>query len=121
MPGGRTIHPNALPNYSSAVILREKLEGYVLNSQHPEGQHKARVFKSALGFEQTDWQLLEKAILDELPYNDAGQVNKGPWGDKYVVVLPITGLNGNTVNVITAWIIRPKTDYPSLITTYVSD
>jgi hypothetical protein len=121
MPGGRTIHPNALPNYSRAVILREKLEGYALNAQHPEGQHKARVFKSALGFEQTDWQLLEKAILDELPYNDAGQVNKGPWGDKYVVVLPITGLNGNTVNVITAWIIRPKTDYPSLITTYVSD
>ena len=32
--GSRSIHPNALPNYQKAVILREKLEGYVLNPTH---------------------------------------------------------------------------------------
>ena len=57
----RSVHPNALPNYQRAVILREKLEGYSLNPEHPVGKHKAIVFKSALGYEQANWQLLQTA------------------------------------------------------------
>ena len=118
--GGRSVHPNALPNYQNAVILREKLEGYSLNPDHPIGKHKAIVFKSALGFEQANWQLLERALLDELPYQDAGAAENGPWGDKYTLVFPITGPNGNTADVLSVWIIRPGTGFPSLVTTYVT-
>lgn len=67
----RSPHPNALPNYEKAVIPRSKLEDYALNSAHKDGQHKARLFKSSLGFEKADWQRLEKIILDELPYQEA--------------------------------------------------
>ncbi|HXG64376.1 MAG TPA: hypothetical protein VNO70_04665 [Blastocatellia bacterium] len=116
---GRSAHPNALPNYQNAVIPSEKLEKYALSPDHPVGKHKAVVFKSALGFDQSNWQLLEKSILDELPYHDAGSGETGPWGIKYNVVLPITGPNGRTAEVLTVWIIRPGTDYPSLVTTYV--
>ena len=116
----RIVHPNALPNYEEAVILREKLEGYSLNLEHPVGKHHAIVFKSALGFEHANWQLLESALLIELPYHNAGAVKRGPWGEKYILVFPIIGPNGNTVEVLSVWIIRPGTDFPSLVTTYVA-
>lgn len=116
----RSEHPNALPNYRNAVIPREKLEGYSLSPEHPVGKHKAAVFKSALGFDQANWRLLETAILNELPYHDAGTREDGPWGGKYNIMLPIRGQNGNTVDVLNVWIIRPGSNYPSLVTTYVA-
>jgi hypothetical protein len=109
-------HPKALPNYERAVIPRSKLEGYALDPTHKEGRNKARLFKSILGFEKADWKRLEKVILDELPYHEALPAGTGRWGEKYLVALPIAGLNGNTAVVETIWIIRPGTDYPSFVT-----
>jgi hypothetical protein len=37
-----------LPNAELAIIDEDKLAGYSLNSEHTEGKHKARVFKSVL-------------------------------------------------------------------------
>ena len=116
----RSIHSHALPNYEKAVILRDKLAGYALDPTHDEGRHKARVFKSALGFEQSDWEELKRRILDELPYHEAIPQGEGLWGIKYLVILPIAGLNGNTADVETVLIIRPKTDFPTLVTTLVA-
>lgn len=113
---GRSIHPNALPNYERAVVPRAKLEGYALNPAHKDGRHKARLFKSILGFEKGDWRELEKAILDELPYCEASLVSEGEWGKKYLVPLPIVGLNGMRAVVETIWIVSPGADYPSFVT-----
>lgn len=112
----RSVHPKALPNYQEAVIPQGKLEEYALNPAHKDGQHKARLFKSILGFEKADWRKLEKVVLDELPYHEALPAGEGQWGKKYLVALPIVGLNGNTAIVETIWIIRPETDYPSFVT-----
>jgi hypothetical protein len=112
----RSVHQKALPNYQKAVIPRSKLEDYALNPAHKDGRHKARLFKSILGFEKADCEKLEKIILDELPYYEALLVEEGQWGKKYLVSLPIVGLNGNTAIVETIWIIRPKTDVPSFVT-----
>ncbi len=122
----RSIHPNALLNYQNAIILREKLEGYALNPTHEaahpsvsSGKNKARVFKSALGFDQSNWELLEQRIRDELPYCEAVLKEEDQHGKRYNVILPITGLNGRTVDVLTGWIIKVGTVYPALATTYV--
>jgi uncharacterized protein len=112
----RSPHPNALPNCERAVIPRSKLEDYALNPVHKDGRHKARLLKNILGFEKADWQKLEKIILDELPYHEALPAGVGQWGEKYLVALPVVGLNGNTGIVETIWIIRPGTDYPSFVT-----
>ncbi|HEV7857361.1 MAG TPA: hypothetical protein VGO91_01810 [Pyrinomonadaceae bacterium] len=112
----RSIHPNALPNYQKAVIPRGKLEGYALNPAHSAGRHKARLFKSILGFEKSDWQKLEKIILDELPYYEAVPAREDQWGKFYSVSMPIVGLNGNTAIVQTIWKIVTGTDYPSFVT-----
>jgi hypothetical protein len=115
----RNAHTNALPNYQKAVIPQNKLEKYALNSAHPEGQHKARVFKSALGFDKSNWQLLEQSIINEVSYHEAVLGRDDEYGKRYEVILPITDPNGNTANVLTAWIIKTGEDYPSLSTVYV--
>src|ERR1043166_10306780 len=109
----RSPHPNALPNYERAVIPRSKLEGYALDPTHRDGRDKARLFRSILGFERADWQKLEKAILDELPYHEALPAGGGKWGKKYLVGLPIVGLNGNTAGGETRWVLRTGTEYLS--------
>jgi len=38
-----------LPRATEAVIPADKLVDYALNTEHPRGRHKARVFRSALG------------------------------------------------------------------------
>ncbi|HVF92310.1 MAG TPA: hypothetical protein VNH22_19750 [Blastocatellia bacterium] len=117
--GSRSIHPNALPNYQNAIIPREKLEGYVLNSSHAVGKNKAIVFESALGLNQSDWEMLSRAILDELAYHEAVLGRNDAHGQRYNVTLPMNGPNGKTAHVLTAWIIKPGTNYPSFVTAMV--
>jgi len=116
--GKRSVHPNALPNYQNAVIPSDKLEKYALDPTHPTGRHKAIVFKSALGFDQSNWQLLSQSIIDELPYHEAVLGKDDEYGQRYTVIMPVTGPNGNTVEVVTAWIFKQGEDYPSLASPY---
>lgn len=125
MSGVRKPHPNALPNYEKAVVPREKLEKYALDPFHvsrvlgkSSGKDKARVFKSALGFDRSTWEILQREILEGLPYQEAILGSEDEYGKRYNVILPVTGPNGNTANVVTAWIIRTGTDHPSLTTAF---
>ena len=117
--GGRTVHVKALPHYQRVVIPRVKIEGYVLDPAHPVGKHKAIVFKSALGFEQSDWELLRDSIIAELPYHEAIAGKTDQHCTRYNVIMPITGPNGRTLDVMTAWKIETGEDYPSFLTAKV--
>jgi hypothetical protein len=117
--GSRIVHPNALPNYQNAVISRGKLLGYALNLAHKQGRNKAVVFKSALGFDQSNWDALEQRIREEMPYHEAVLKKDFEYGALYELILPITGMNNRTVDVLTAWIIRNGTDFPFLVSIYV--
>jgi hypothetical protein len=117
--GGRSANSRALPNYQRAVIPRIKVEGYVLDPTHPVGKHKGIVFKSALGFEQSDWEMLRNSIIAELPYHEAIQGTTDQYCTRYNVTMPITGPNGRTLDVTTAWKIETGKDYPSFVTAIV--
>jgi hypothetical protein len=56
-----------LPNAHRAIVPIAKLRDYSLNPLHPEGKHKARVFKSALGFTASDAERLRGMILAAVP------------------------------------------------------
>ena len=60
-----------LPHGERAVIEDSKLVGYALNPHSERGQHKARVFAQALGFNLSNWELLKQAILEALPTRPA--------------------------------------------------
>lgn len=126
MAENRTPHERAIINYGNAVIPREKLERYCLDSAHvstafgkSSGKDKARVFRAMLGLEKEDWELLKDRILEELPYEEATVGHEDEYGKRYNVEVTITGPNGNKALVLTAWIIRPGTDFPCLTTAYV--
>ena len=116
---GRTAHSKALPNYHRAVIPRAKIEGYVLDLLHPRGRNKAIVLRSALGFEQLDWEMLRNSIITELPYHEAITGKTDQYCKRYNVIMPITGPNGRTLDVTTAWKIETGEDYPSFVTAKV--
>jgi hypothetical protein len=116
MTDQRTPHPKALPNYQNAVIPPSKLQDYALNPAHTDGQHKARLFKSILGFERRDWEALSNAILEELPFCEGVFNREDGWGKYYLVSLVIEGPNGNKARVTTIWIFKKGTDYPSFVT-----
>ncbi len=92
---------------------------YALNPDHPVGGNKARVFESALGYNQSNADDLMKQIYEKLPNGEAVLGTLDVHGQRYSVDIPITGPNGNTVNVRTSWIIRPDSDVPELTSLYV--
>ncbi|MBE9126043.1 MULTISPECIES: DUF6883 domain-containing protein [unclassified Coleofasciculus] len=107
-----------LPNPERAIIDSQKLAGYCLNPKHPDGQHKARVFKSALDLDSDDIEELEAALLQALQAHDAIPDKRNPYGQKYIIDFPMT--RGDKQAIIhSVWIIRNNEDFPRLITCYV--
>jgi len=51
-----------LPRRHAAEIPPAKLKDYALNPEHDEGRNKARVFASALGIRQEDWECLADSL-----------------------------------------------------------
>lgn len=124
--GVRSVHPNALPNYLNAEIPADKLVKYALDPTHApsdlsgsRGRDKARVFKSVLGFDQSNWELLMERIKAELPYHEAVFKEEDEHGKRYAVILPLTGPTGVTADVLTGWIVEPGSDHPRLTTARV--
>jgi hypothetical protein len=107
-----------LPRAAEARIPTDKLARYALDRTHERGQHKARVFESALGITARDWRYLHDQILDRLAHAAVRSTRITPFGIAYEVVLEIDGLNGATVPVVTTWIISGDSP-PRLTSTWV--
>lgn len=107
-----------IPNAERAVIDMRKLTGYVLNPQHPQGKHKARVFASVLGLSAEDAILLRDALLGAVQTKDATIVDEDDYGVRYQVDFEMT-TNTGTSTVRSGWIIRTDEDYPRFATCYV--
>ncbi len=60
-----------LPNADRAFVDLQKLREYCLNPAHPRGQHKARVFASALGITAREAAWLRTAFLRAACTHDA--------------------------------------------------
>ncbi|MEH2301903.1 MAG: DUF6883 domain-containing protein [Nostoc sp.] len=58
-----------LPNGEQAEISMQKLIGYCLNSEHPSGKHKARVFASILGITLEKPMFCKNLFKLAIPHN----------------------------------------------------
>lgn len=74
-----------LPNATNAFIDDRKLIDYSLSESHPLGKHKARVFKSALGFSLNNFQELKDNILAGILTSEAVETEINQYGTLYVV------------------------------------
>lgn len=87
---------------ASAASVRDKLSRYTLNLEHPVGGSKAQWFEQALGFTRQDMDELTRQTL----FNEktAVQTEITKQGTKFKQTIDVTGANGRTIPVITAWI-----------------
>lgn len=109
-----------LPHLQNASISVSRIRDYVLNSQHPLGQHKARVFKSALGIEQIHAEELSRIILASLPRSPGTRKTADSFGERWITYHEIVGLNGETAIVSVAWIFRPTApNIPELLSCFI--
>lgn len=106
-----------LPKRDVAVIPQEKFTEYALNPQ--KSPDKAVAFREALGYDVStvDSLIAEiRAGLNRFPAIDKG--DKG-YGMLREVRMEVTGLNGRTAKVITAWIDDKETGEMRLVSAYV--
>jgi Domain of unknown function (DUF6883) len=99
--GGKTVEGAEAARLAQASI-REKLDKYLLNPDHPVGGPKAKWFEQALGFTRANSGDLERQIV----FDQSRAVETGvtQYGTKYNEVIPITGANGKTIDVTFAFI-----------------
>ncbi len=107
-----------LPNPERAIISRQKLTTYCLNPEHPDGLHKARVFKSALGISLDEVEELQVTLLQAIQVHDAIPTKRNQHGQKYIIDFTMNRLDKQAV-VRSAWIVRDTEDFPRLVTCYV--
>src|SRR5215207_9482065 len=100
-----------LPNPERAVVEIEKLREYSLNLEHDRGKHKARVFRSALGFTQADAERLRQMVLMAALTEEATPTQLLPYGQLYTLDFSVEGLSGMVI-IRTGWIVAVGTDYP---------
>ncbi|QIZ71236.1 DUF6883 domain-containing protein [Oxynema aestuarii] len=108
-----------LPNPDLALIPFEKLEGYSLNPNHSEGQHKAIVFQSALGIGLEEAEELRVALRQALKTEDAIPTNRNSYGQKYQIDFEMTRESRSAI-IRSVWIIRQNEDFSRLITCYIT-
>ena len=102
-----------------AKIPDEKLTEYALNFEHPTGKEKAKAFKEALGYTKESYTYLKTKILDSFDEKELVYKREDKYGKRYEQIMQITGPNGKTANVLTAWIKDNDNAEPRLTSIYV--
>jgi hypothetical protein len=107
-----------IPNGENAD-LGAKLEDYSLNPLHRHGQHKARVFESALGIAIANKEILARALLSAAKNSDDFvSLGDNGFGETYVLRFRLTTEKGSAT-ILSAWIIRHNEDFPRLTTCFI--
>lgn len=95
-----------------------KLRDYCLNPNHPEGKHKARVFKTALGIGSSDVAWLRECLLNAAATKSCERTKSTVHGTRYVLDFT-AARNGKMTMIRSAWIVRAGEQFPRLVTCYV--
>lgn len=105
---GSTVVPHMegtpLEGAASAAFDLRKATAYALSSDSQVGQNKARVFRAALGMGPEHAEELRRQVMGLMPLLPAERGRADEYGERFNVVIPVTGPNGRTVAVLTSWI-----------------
>ena len=107
-----------LPNADRAVVDVRKLRDYCLNVDHPRGHHKARVFKSALGWTVDEVEDVRRRLLEAVLQTDASFLGADDYGQRYALDFAVQGARG-AATVRSLWIIRHGDNFPRFASCYV--
>ncbi|WP_412536081.1 DUF6883 domain-containing protein [Pseudomonas sp. ADPe] len=90
-----------------------------MNTEHPVGGNKAKVFESALGYSQKNASELITKVQEGAALYPAKLGVADKFGQRITIDMPITGPNGKTAIVRTGWIYDPGSSIPRMTTLYV--
>jgi hypothetical protein len=107
-----------LPNGVKAVVPEGKLVDYCLNPFHPDGKHKAKVFKKALGITQENSVKLKKLVLQSAESCEVTNEQENNFGKIYRVEYEVEGINQKEI-LCTLWIVHKSEDTPYLTSCFV--
>jgi len=106
-----------LPNADRAYVDREKITGYLLNTQHRYGVHKAR-FLVEFGFRAEAWSVLAGALREHGQRHAVAGKTESEFGTRYEVDGPLATPTGQRPRIRTVWQVDRGTEAPRLITAY---
>ncbi len=106
-----------LPNAEAAIIDADKLRDYLLSPAHPVGRFKAAFFRS-LGYSREDWTQFENDLREYHLTEDFSDILESRYGVKYVIRANLKGPSGETVELVSVWIILKEEDAPRFVTAY---
>lgn len=106
-----------LPKQENVSIPEAKFTQYALNPK--KDPNKARAFKEALGYDLSNSDDLIRNIKEHISEFSAVEKPDNGHGRRYEVVMELTGPNGKTANVLTAWIDDVETGEMRLTTAHV--
>lgn len=109
-----------LPFAEQAYANDAKFLDYCLNTEHPYGKHKARVFRSALGITAENWKILRDAVLTAVLLNPCSNEEHNGYGKLYTVDFRMIH-DAQTAIVRTSWIIHDGENFPQLTSCYIID
>ena len=109
----------SIPNAENAIVTRDKVDGYLLNDDHPDGGSKAIWFHS-LGYEQENWQILANDLLEIARTGDKYDMERSPFGIKYKVSGTVSRPGYRPGHVLTVWIVELN-EPPRLVTAFPDD
>jgi hypothetical protein len=107
-----------LPNGNQAVVEERKLVDYVLNLNHPTGQHHAVLFRDLLDITAANWTELRDALVRAAWTEDVTLGKSSPHGQKFEMRFDMTG-PGGPKTVLAVWLIETGETAPRLITCFV--
>jgi hypothetical protein len=105
-----------VPNSLLAVTDHNKIQRYALNSNHPRGKEKARVFNSVLGFHYENWDLLSDQIYDKIQTANVSRQEMTEYGERFVVPIRVEGIRNKSMVINTVWQIDNGSNIPRLLT-----
>lgn len=112
-----TIRKVKLPNRDKVVIPKNKLVKYLLSETHPVGSTKAQFF-SKLGYNKTNANELEKALLKIARSNDVKNERKFEYGINYAIDGTMETPSGKIVTITSVWFVKTARSRPRFVTAY---
>ena len=105
------------PDFSHALVPKQKICGYLLRTDHAEGASKARFFLSR-GFSERNWEQLAEALRGQAMADVNCEVIGGRFGTKYVVEAPIGCPDGSIPMIRSVWIASGGSENLRLVTAH---
>ena len=105
-----------IPDAEQAVVAKEKVQDYLLNTDHPVGGPKA-IWFTAIGYSPDKWQELADDLLNLVRTSDDFVAKPSPFGVKYEVRGEIGRPGYRPGRILSVWIVEGNAP-PRLVTAY---